>query len=207
MSRRHLTATVLFVDDEPRVTEALVRGLRNEPYEFLTADSAAEALAVLESVPVDVIVADERMPGMTGSELFATVRRRYPNAMRIILSGQASLESAVRAINEGEVFRFLLKPCQPAEVRATVRQALQQKRLYDVCRLLLHRHDQQAKLMEELEAAHPGITSVHYDAEGAMIAGPPGDETSMDELLRQMESAVAEWDARTIRGRRHAHLG
>lgn len=202
MNKRTPCATVLLVDDEPRVTEALVRGLRHEPYEFLTADSGAQALAILESVPVDVIVSDERMPGMTGSELLAQARRRFPNAMRIILSGQASLESAVRAINEGEVFRFLLKPCSPEDVRATVRQALQQKRLYDLSRLLLHRHERQARLMQELEAAQPGITAVAFDDSGAVIAGTPGDDASMDELLQQMEAAVAAADSRTIGRRR-----
>jgi CheY-like chemotaxis protein len=103
------TATVLFVDDEPNVTDGLKRALRREPYEFLTATSGAAALKILEGQYVDVVVSDEQMPGMSGSVFLSTVRKQFPHTIRMILSGQASLEAAVRAINEGQVHRFFLK--------------------------------------------------------------------------------------------------
>src|ERR1700729_1143847 len=95
------TATILFVDDEHHVTDGLFRVMRCLPVELLSATSAASALEILKTVHVDVVVSDEQMPGMSGSAFLAQVRRQYPHTIRIILSGQASLEAAVRAINEG----------------------------------------------------------------------------------------------------------
>jgi two-component system, probable response regulator PhcQ len=109
-------ATILLVDDEPNVTDALKRALRREPYELLTATSAFAAQQILERQHVDVVVSDEQMPGMSGSELLSSVRKQFPHTIRMILSGQASLEAAVRAINEGEVYRFFLKPCNPTDL-------------------------------------------------------------------------------------------
>lgn len=186
---RTTTGTVLLVDDDVRVTDALVRALRREPWSFLTASSAADALAILESTPVDVIVSDERMPGLSGSEFLALARNRWPTTVRIILSGQASLDAAVRAINEGEVFRFLLKPAHPVDLAMTVRQALQQKRMTELCRRLLQDHRRQARLLEEVEASHGAISEVSFDASGAVVAEP--EDVSLDDLLHQMEHAVA----------------
>src|SRR5579863_8243502 len=113
MSDENQRASVLLVDDETHVTDALSRHFPKQRYEILRANSAAQALDVLARRAVDAIVSDERMPGETGTELLAKVRRLYPKTIRIVLSGQASLEAAVRAINEGEVYRFFLKPCNP----------------------------------------------------------------------------------------------
>jgi len=73
-----MTRKVLFVDDEPHVTDSLKRSLRKEPYEVLSADSASEALKVLAREPVDVVVSDEKMPGMQGSEFLGRVCKLYP---------------------------------------------------------------------------------------------------------------------------------
>ena len=119
---------ILLVDDEPKVTQALTKTLRNEDYEILSAHSAEEALQALAREPIDVVVTDEQMPGMSGSELLARVCRDYPDTVRIILTGHGSLETAVRAINEGEIYRFLEKPCDAEQVDRVIRQALQQRR-------------------------------------------------------------------------------
>ena len=115
---------VLFVDDEPSVTAGIKTALRKAPFDVLTASSGADALSQLEQHAVDVVVSDERMPGMCGSELLSRVRDQYPDTVRMILSGQADLEAAVRAINEGGIFRFLLKPCDPVDLAASVTEAL-----------------------------------------------------------------------------------
>lgn len=117
--------TVLFVDDESSVTEGIRTALRKAPFNVLTVNSGVEALDRLGEVPVDVIVSDERMPGMTGSQLLARVREDYPDTMRMILSGQADLQAAVRAINEGGIFRFLLKPCTAQDLASSVAEALE----------------------------------------------------------------------------------
>lgn len=121
--------TVLLVDDEPNVLEGFQRGLRKEPYTVLTATSAEEGLRILAHTPVDVVISDEQMPKIKGSEFLAKVHREYPKTIRIILTGQASLESAIRAINDGEIYRFLTKPCSVVELAKIIRKALLIKKL------------------------------------------------------------------------------
>ena len=157
---------VLFVDDDLNFTRAIKRSLRQEPFEVLTANSAAEGLEILEKKPVDVIVSDERMPGMSGSEFLAVVRRRYPRTTRILLTGYATLDAAVRAINDGEIYRFLTKPCHSQDLAQIIRNALARRD-----------HDPEpsgedmdiAVLMERLEQDYPGITRLKVDETGAII--------------------------------------
>ncbi len=117
-------AAVLFVDDEPQVLEGFRSLLHGQPYAVLTASSAAEALATLARERVDVVVSDEAMPRMRGCELLTVIAQEYPQTVRVLLTGRADLESAVRAINEGGVFRYLRKPCKPAELMRTLDEAL-----------------------------------------------------------------------------------
>ncbi|MEM7305418.1 MAG: EAL domain-containing protein [Planctomycetota bacterium] len=129
MTSKEVQPAVLFVDDEQDVTRGLKVALRREPWRILTADSGEEALEILAEVDVDVIVSDERMPGLQGSELLTEVRRLYPDAARIILTGQASIEAAAQAINAAGVHRFLLKPCPPEEVAATIHELLEKREM------------------------------------------------------------------------------
>ena len=118
---------ILLVDDEPSITQALTKRLRQEDCDILSAPSAEEALQILAREQIDVVVADEQMPGMSGSQLLAVVSREYPDTVRIILTGQANLEAAVRAINEGRIYRFLEKPCDGQELAAIIGEALQRR--------------------------------------------------------------------------------
>src|ERR1700689_5481618 len=130
-------AIILLVDDEPQVTDALKRALGREPYEILTATSGAAGQELLDSHRVDVVISDEQISGMSGSEFLSAVRRKYPRTIRMILSGHANLEAAVRAINEGEVYRFFLKPCNTTDLIFTIQQTSEHKQLEDHNRLLL----------------------------------------------------------------------
>ena len=118
-------ATILLVDDEPQVTESLSLGLRRETYDVLTANSAQEALEILEKQPIEVVVSDEQMPSMSGSEFLSIVHDRWPATIRLILTGQASMDAAIRAINEAQIFRFLTKPCRAKDLRNTLAAALE----------------------------------------------------------------------------------
>jgi EAL domain-containing protein (putative c-di-GMP-specific phosphodiesterase class I)/CheY-like chemotaxis protein len=115
---------VLFVDDEPHVLAGLRRALSDESYRIETATSADEALQKLLRSSFDVVVSDERMPGMPGSELLTLVAREFPTVGRILLTGHGTLESAARAINDGGVVRFLLKPCPAPLLRDAIEAAL-----------------------------------------------------------------------------------
>ncbi len=140
-------ATVLLVDDERNVTEGIAVLLRRDPYETLCAHSADEALAILARCAVDVVVADESMPGTTGSELLRIVAQRFPGSARIMLTGNATLEVALKAINDGKICRLLRKPCRPDDLRRAIAEAVQAsvaaaatERILDIARLETARH-------------------------------------------------------------------
>ena len=111
---------VLCVDDEPRVLEGLALHLRKE-YEVHSASSGEDALKKLRELKrVNVIVSDMRMPGMDGATLLAQVMVLYPDITRILLTGEPGRDAAVSAVNRGNIFRFLTKPCAPDQLRNAV---------------------------------------------------------------------------------------
>lgn len=116
---------LLLVDDEPNVLNALRRLLRPAGYTLLLANSGAEALAQLETQAVDLIISDMRMPGMNGAELLAQARVRWPATLRILLTGYAEVSSAIAAINEGGIYRYIAKPWNDEELLKTLQQALE----------------------------------------------------------------------------------
>jgi len=189
---------LLLVDDEPNLTSALVRSLDRTKFEIFTADSAQKGLMILAGNDIDVIVSDERMPGMTGSQFLSEVRKQWPNTIRMILSGQADLEAAVRAINEGEVYRFLLKPCHPKELEMTILQGLQQKKLVAQSRKLLQEHQKNMNLLEALEKDNPGITKVDMDDDGVidMEGYNAGGGEDVQSLLDDLEKEMAKIGSR-----------
>lgn len=148
---------ILLVDDEPAITRSLKRSLQKEPFEILTANSPKQAMQILDQTRADVLVCDEQMPGMSGSPLLALVRQRYPDSIRIILTGQATLETAIKAINQGEVYRFLIKPCQPYELIQIIKQGLRHQRLLRQTQQLLHRYRRQKTLLSRLGELYPGL--------------------------------------------------
>lgn len=116
-------ATLLLVDDEPSVLSSLKRLLRRENYNILTANSGEGALALLAEHEVRVILTDQRMPGMSGSELLARVRKMHPRTVRMVLSGYTGLDSLTEAINLGEIYKFIAKPWDEADLIGAVRDA------------------------------------------------------------------------------------
>lgn len=129
--------TVLLVDDDPNVLHGLARTLRHQPYQLHTACSADEAMRVLKSRHVDVLVADEHMPGMRGSQLLAWVTANFPDVVRIMLTGHATMATAIRAINEGAVYQFFTKPCDDVQLAIAIRKALEHASLARENRRLL----------------------------------------------------------------------
>jgi two-component system response regulator HupR/HoxA len=118
--------TVLFVDDDAKVLASLKRGLIEEPYNTIFANSGKEALDILKQQEVNVIVTDMRMPEMNGLELLKVVKEDYPHIIRMILSGYTDIDTLLKAINEGEIFRFIPKPWKSnEELKTIVRQAIE----------------------------------------------------------------------------------
>lgn len=189
MTASSTEASILLVDDESHITAALSRHFPKQTYQVLTTTSAAEAYGILERCSIDVVVSDERMPGESGTEFLSNVRRRFPKTIRIILSGQASLEAAVRAINDGEVYRFFLKPCSPTDLLFTIQRALEHKRLAERSWALLREFRTQAALLEAARAGQ--LLEVQRDASGAVLIDEGDASDSVDELLKEIEAAMA----------------
>ncbi len=144
-----MSHTVLLVDDEPSLLAGLTRVLRKEPYEIMTAGAAEEAAMLLEEHNIDLIISDEEMPGMSGTEFLVRVAQEYPDTVRIVLTGYPTLSAALRAINEGKVYQFLTKPCNEIDLAITIRRALQQKDLLVKSRELLEVSKSQSALIED----------------------------------------------------------
>lgn len=119
---------VLVVDDEPRSVQTIARIL-DEFYELRTAESAAEAIQILESETIQVVISDQRMPDMTGLELLTLTRSRWPEVLRIIVTGFTDAQDVIRAINEAGIYHFIAKPWHPDELLQTVRNATELYRL------------------------------------------------------------------------------
>jgi two-component system, probable response regulator PhcQ len=119
--------SVLLVDDDNNLLAGLVRVLHNQPFSIHTARSAEEAIDFLRTRRIDVIVADERMPGMTGIELLTWVAVNCPNVARIVLTGHAETDTAIRAINDAGVAFFFTKPCNEAKLAIAIRNILERK--------------------------------------------------------------------------------
>ena len=119
---------VLLVDDEQHALNALKRSLYKEPYKVFLALNAAEGLEILNHNEIDLVVTDFEMPEKSGIEFLQEVKEAYPETISIMLTGRAGYEEAVRAINDGLVYRYLTKPWENEELKVTLRQALQHKR-------------------------------------------------------------------------------
>ncbi len=120
---------LLLVDDEPSILAALRRLLRAEGYVLHTAESGAAGLELLAQQPVDLVVSDMRMPGMSGVQFLEQVRQRWPHTMRLLLTGYADVTATIDAINRGEIYRYLNKPWDDGELRSVIRDALHVQRL------------------------------------------------------------------------------
>jgi len=116
---------LLLVDDEENILRSLRRALHRAGYKILMAHSGEEGLKVLEEHTVGVIVSDQRMPGMIGAEFLGRARERYPDTVRIMLSGYTELDSVTEAINQGAIYKFLTKPWEDDLLRANIEEAFE----------------------------------------------------------------------------------
>ncbi len=163
---------VMFIDDEEIVVQSLKAALRNSPFQVATAGSAADALAQLELQEFDVIVSDERMPGMSGAALLAEVRQRFPETMRMIFTGYSDHQATLRAINEGGVFRYLSKPCSLPDLKEALAAAVSFKRHLTQVRRM-PQDQQRRQLLDDLERTYPGITYTLRDSQELILIDSP----------------------------------
>ncbi|MFH1146952.1 MAG: response regulator [Pseudomonadota bacterium] len=150
--------TILLVDDEINILNSLMRALHGENHIVLVAENAGDALGILQTTPVDLIISDIGMPGMNGLELLSVVKERHSSVARIVLTGNNEAATVIKAVNEGEVYRFLTKPWDNEELRICIRHTL---RHFDFLRnvwKMMNKLNEQERLIRDLEARHPGIT-------------------------------------------------
>ncbi|APW62186.1 response regulator [Paludisphaera borealis] len=147
---------LLIVDDEPNVCDSVHDLLRRE-FHVLKAHSAEEGYQLMQQEEVHIVMSDQRMPQITGVELLCRLKSRYPQAVRMLFTGFADLESVIAAINQGHVFQFIRKPWQPEELLAAVRQAALE---YDRLELVARERE---VLLGEIEGLKNRVTSLESE--------------------------------------------
>ncbi|MEE9441773.1 MAG: response regulator [candidate division Zixibacteria bacterium] len=149
---------ILLVDDSPNVLKALKRIFRlTAGYTIFSAESGHEALGILENHEIDILITDENMPKMTGTELLNTIRVLYPQVIRFMLTGQSDIEIAKKAINNGEIYRFFTKPCDDFELLIAVRYALERKNLEIENAKLQEIVKRQENTLRNIASQHPEL--------------------------------------------------
>ena len=147
--------TVLFIDDEENILHSLKRLLRKEEYRILTANSGADGLEILKENNIHLVVTDQRMPGMSGTEFLAKVKEKYPEVIRIVLSGYTEVDTITESINKGHIYKFMLKPWNDQNLKLEIKQALEQYDLMQVNKTLheklIEKNEELKKINENLE--------------------------------------------------------
>jgi YesN/AraC family two-component response regulator len=146
---------LLLVDDEENITSALTRLLRRDGYTIFHANNGEEGLALLAQHQIGVIISDQRMPGMTGTEFLSKVKELYPDTVRVVLSGYTEFNSITEAINRGAVYKFLTKPWEDDLLRANILEAFQR---YEM-------KMENARLAQELQLANDQLKRNNFELE------------------------------------------
>lgn len=152
--------SILIIDDEPHILSSLRRILEDEDREVVVAETAEKAWESLEEKgEVEVIICDNRLPGMSGIDFFVKVKRRYPDTIRILTTGYPDLSSAIEAINKAHIWRYILKPIDVEDLKILVKQAFDYYRILRENRLLLRVARQQAVWLKTLKDKYPQLVS------------------------------------------------
>jgi response regulator RpfG family c-di-GMP phosphodiesterase len=159
-----IRARILFIDDDELILSALRRTLRKEPYECFFSNDPEMAMRIVKEEKIDIVVSDHSMPGMTGIEFFALLVRLHKDVMRVMMTGQSDRSTTVRAINDGQVHRFLDKPWNDEELKAVLADLAQQVRARDI----------------DSRSAQAGRASIRFktvqkDSSGAIVIDDQGD--------------------------------
>jgi len=147
---------ILCVDDEENILSSLERVfMEEEDYEIITANSGEKGLEILKEREIDLIISDQRMPGMSGTEFLKRARTLHPDTIRIVLSGYADFDTVTTAINEGEIYRLIQKPWQEDELLLVVKDSLER---YELMR-------ENKKLQEEIRKQNEELKTLNQQLE------------------------------------------
>ncbi len=146
--------TILCVDDEKNILHSIKRLLRKEGYRLLTASNGVEGLKILKENNVHLVLSDQRMPQMSGTDFLAEVKEKYPDAIRIILTGYTEVDSITESINKGNIYKFLLKPWNDQNLKLEIGKALEQ---YDLIQANKRLHEKVLEQNEELKRINENL--------------------------------------------------
>ncbi len=182
MSKASQTPKILIVDDNRDVLASLRRTLRRCAFDVTCIDQPELAVEALEREKYDLMLCDIDMPVLNGHEVMAKAHELQPAMIRVFVTGAGNMDAAVRAINEGEVHRFVRKPFDANNLRNMVREALERKEELEIVSEASARARRRRQLYESLEAEHPGITDVSFDPNGVHVV----DATRVGEVARTL---------------------
>lgn len=190
--------TMLCVDDEVNILKSLRRLMRNEPYRVLTANSGAEGLEILKTTPVQLIVSDQRMPELNGTEFLKQAKELYPDTIRVVLSGYADVAAILEAINEGSIYRFLTKPWNDEEIKVAIRQCFEHYTLLEDHRNMAKKLEQQnthlLELTENLQKAlNAHSSSLQFTHEILQSLPVPIIGVDCEGIVTMVNSAVSDY--------------
>lgn len=167
---------IQIVDDEPNVLKSLTRALRSEDWQIDCCQDPHEALDILQHQDYAVIISDYQMPALDGVTYLRFARQRQPDAVRMVLTGQTDREAMLRAINQAEIHRFLLKPWDDYELRAAVNSAValfsmrqQNRQLIDQVRRQQERLNAHRQAWQQMAQEHPQLVQLQRDSDGRIL--------------------------------------
>lgn len=176
---------ILLVDDDASVLQSLKRILKSNEYDIYTCQSGNEALELIRDseTDFDLAVVDNKMPGISGIELLKILKDEFPDTIRIILTGASDLNDVKRIVNEGEVYRFLLKPCEVHEIRSAVWHGLAHRDLWLRNKVMMHYLRTNEKWLNDLYEKHPDIFMVNKGDDGVLTLDE--SEETLDDFLKK----------------------
>lgn len=161
--------TILLVDDDAEIRDSLRALLERERYVVYDADGGDEALRLLTKQPIQLVISDHQMPGMSGIEFLKLIRERYPHMVRIMLTGDPNPEVILRSINEGEVYRFIRKPWDAAQLRAMIHSAFELIQLEAQNRRLIAALRRQMSFLQDLQHEYPRLSELTRDDDATLL--------------------------------------
>lgn len=166
MIRKH---TILVVDDEELFIEYIKSMLSGESYNVVTASNGKQGLEILKKQSVNLVISEYKIPLMNGLEFLEKVRIIYPDILTVMVTDQADINLAIKAINEAGVYKFLLKPWDDIDFKNTIKRTLESLQVIKERDELIRKVKTHEATLKDLEKRYPGITKVEKDEDGYIL--------------------------------------